>query len=186
MTEKPQLQNMGLIYAKRLTCILISLFLFTNHGLTQSLDELPLDSLLKWVSDNAYGIYTNNNAPEVHHYACLSLMKAKKDDNTPKIIEACQNLALVHYAIADEDLPDSTLFYDQMALDYLLKTDDQKAIASAYAYVGSDYAGLGDYESAQSNLLKGLEIYERIADLEGLISVYQSLSFLYKIWRERY
>lgn len=171
---------MKLIYIKRLTSILIGLFLCTNHGLTQSLDELPLDSLLQWVSDNAYGIYTNNNAPEVHHYACLSLKRAKKNNNIPEIVEACQNLALVHYAIEDEELPDSTLFYDQMALDYLLKTDDQKAIASAYTYVGNDYAALGDYESAQSNLLKGLEIYDRIADLKGVARAYKNLSFLYK------
>ena len=129
---------MKLIYVKRITSILIGLFLSTNYGLTQSLDELPLDSLLQWVSDNAYGVYTNNNAPEVHNYACLSLRRAKKNNTTPEIVEACQNLALVHYVIEDEELPDSTLFYDQMALDYLLKTDDQKAIASAYTYVGND------------------------------------------------
>ena len=159
---------------------MLGLFLSANYGLTQSLEELPLDSLLQWVSDNAYGVYTNNNAPEVHHYACLSLRRAKKNNTIPEIVEACQNLALVHYVIEDEELPDSTLFYDQMALDYLLKTDDQKAIASAYTYVGNDYASLGDYESAQSNLLKGLEIYDRIADLKGVARAYKNLSFLYR------
>ncbi|HKK76175.1 MAG TPA: histidine kinase dimerization/phosphoacceptor domain -containing protein [Saprospiraceae bacterium] len=171
---------MKLIYVKPITSILLGLFLSANYGLTQSLEELPLDSLLQWVSDNAYGVYTNNNAPEVHHYACLSLRRAKKNNTIPEIVEACQNLALVHYVIEDEELPDSTLFYDQMALDYLLKTDDQKAIASAYTYVGNDYASLGDYESAQSNLLKGLEIYDRIADLKGVARAYKNLSFLYR------
>lgn len=160
--------------------ILIGCLLYSNQGITQSLDELPLDSLMQWVSDNAYGIYTNKNAPEVHHYAGLSLLRAKKNNTIPEIVEACQNLALVHYVIEDKDLPDSTLFYDQMALDYLLKTDDQQAIASAYTYVGNDYAGLGDYESAQSNLLKGIEIYESIADLKGVARIHKDLSFLYK------
>ncbi|GAB5552546.1 MAG: hypothetical protein Sapg2KO_21370 [Saprospiraceae bacterium] len=160
--------------------VLIGCLLYSNQGLTQSPDELPLDSLLQWVSDNAYDIYTNNNAPEVHHYACLSLMKAKKNGATEKIIKACQNLAYVHYAIEDKDVPDSTLFYDQMALDYLLKTDDQEAIASAYCYVGSGHTSLGDYKSAQSSFLKGLEIYENIGDQKGVARVYKELSFLYK------
>lgn len=160
--------------------ILISLFLYPNYGNAQSLDELPLDSLIQWVSNNAYTINTNANAVEVHHYACLSLTRAKENNNIPKIIEACQNLALVHWSIEDKDVPDSTLFYDQMALDYLLKTDDQAAIASAYSYVGSDYAASKDFENAQLNALKGLEIYESIGDLKGVARVYKDLSYLYK------
>ncbi|MEM8525618.1 MAG: hypothetical protein AAGG68_13335, partial [Bacteroidota bacterium] len=91
--------------------ILTTLILTSFHLLitAQSLEQLPLDSLIQWVSDNAYCIYENENTEEVHSYAYQCLMRAKKEAEITKIIAASQNLALLHYLIEDKNVPDSSL-----------------------------------------------------------------------------
>ncbi|MEM8528138.1 MAG: histidine kinase dimerization/phosphoacceptor domain -containing protein, partial [Bacteroidota bacterium] len=110
-------------------------------------------------------------------YQCL--MRAKKEAEITKIIAASQNLALLHYLIEDKNVPDSSLFYDQMALDYLLQTADKAATAKAYNYVAGDYLELDDYENAQANYLKSLKLYENLDDQAGMAKVYSDISFLY-------
>ncbi|MEN0050416.1 MAG: histidine kinase dimerization/phosphoacceptor domain -containing protein [Bacteroidota bacterium] len=152
---------------------------FSSQLNAQSLEHLPLDSLMQWVNENARTIYENGNTTQVHHYAYLCLTRAKEQAAIDHIIEASQNLAMLHYMMEDKNVPDSSLFYDQLALEYLLRTDDKVAIAKAYNYVAGDYLGLDDYENAQANYLKSLEVREELNDQKGMAKVYSDLSFLY-------
>jgi two-component sensor histidine kinase len=164
-----------------LTLIGIICFLFSNG---QSPTHLPLDSLTKWVSESIGNIYSNDNIPTVQHFAHVCLIRAKVNGATEGIVEAYQNLAYLHYMIEDERTPDSTLYYDQMALEVLKNKGNQAALAKAYSYVGNDYTAIDDYKSAQFHLLKAVEIYESINDLEGRAKGYESLGFLYKAMKD--
>ncbi|MEM1325602.1 MAG: histidine kinase dimerization/phosphoacceptor domain -containing protein [Bacteroidota bacterium] len=161
--------------------LLIALFFISFWSLlcAQSLDHLPVDSLLNWVSEHAYEIHEKEDAAAVHHYAYLTLLKAQVENKPSTLAKAAQNLALVHYVIEDQSVPDSSLFYDQMALDYLLQTDNKPAIAAAYKYIGGDYQTSDDYGSAQESYLSALKIYEELDDQPGAAEVYADLSFLY-------
>jgi signal transduction histidine kinase len=72
-------------------------------------------------------------------------------------------------------LPDSAIFYCDIALFTAKKLDYKKGIAICLNYRGSIYSYMGLFEKAIDNYLKSLKIYEDIHDLQGMALCYLNI-----------
>jgi signal transduction histidine kinase len=76
-------------------------------------------------------------------------------------------------------MPDSAMFYCDIALFTAKKLDYKKGIAICLNYRGSIYSYMGLYEKAIDNYLKSLKIYEEMKDTHGMAMCYGNIGTSY-------
>ncbi len=71
---------------------------------------------------------------------------------------------------ANQDRPDSALFYFNASRQGYEKLGDQRGVAATFSKIGWVYNYLGDYEKAQQVDLESLSQYEKLGDERGIAS----------------
>ncbi len=161
---------------KRSVIIFIVCFLWMqNFAFAQPLKDLPLDSLVSWLSDN----YTTKG-DSIYRYAHAALQQARMKKDWYLEAKSYENLAFwfFHHGITQRERGDSVLFYDQKALEAYLKLGNKKYIAKAYSYLAADYNNQGKYRQGEDLIFKSIENFEAVNDQEGIASNYYSLAIL--------
>lgn len=157
---------------------LIGIFLIPMVSFAQQslrLKDLPLDSLVSWLSDN----YTTKG-DSVHQYARIALQQARMKKDLYLEAKSYDNLAswFYYHGIVQQDRADSVLLYDQKALEAYQKLGNKKYIAEAYNHLASDYINQGKYKQGEDLLFKSIQNFEAVNDQEGIATAYYSLAIL--------
>ncbi|MCB0478013.1 MAG: tetratricopeptide repeat protein [Crocinitomicaceae bacterium] len=171
--------------AKYLICLL---FFYNFNGFTQNVDE-KLDSLylveksgklsqkekvdnLNQISFAARGYYPDVNKS----YAIKAIAEAKKIDYPKGLVDAYQQMASYYYYESEYD---SSIFFNEEALELALKHDLKEFIARSYNNISVDYDELGELDKAITYSMKALKIYEEIGDIDGMASCYLECGNVY-------
>ncbi|MEI8204629.1 MAG: tetratricopeptide repeat-containing sensor histidine kinase [Bacteroidota bacterium] len=76
-------------------------------------------------------------------------------------------------------LPDSAMYYCDIALFIAKKLNYKKGIASCLNYKGSIYSYMGLFEKAIDNYLNSLKLYEELHDAQGMALCYGNIGTLH-------
>ncbi len=155
--------------------LILALSVATNYVVrAQSLENLALDSLIRWVDANMY----DDDGQKVFRYAHLARYRAQQAGNAEWLGDIHEHLATWHFSHSESGNRDSIFYYDRQALEYYLKTDNLKKQASAYLHVGTNFAELQRYRQAQEYTLQGIRLLEKINDRPGLARAYADMCYV--------
>jgi len=162
-----------------LSALLMSISVFIGAQ-SDSLRLLPLDSLFSYLGKEVNNINVSHRFDETFQAAHYALNKAMAAGDPEKIAKAHNILGSFHYYSVRSNNPDSTYYHDNKTLEYLLKTNNQEKIASAYERVGKDLVSMGRYLEAEEHFFKVLSIYEQLEQPINIGVAYASLNYLFR------
>lgn len=145
-----------------------------------SLYTLPLDSLINLIKDSVYGVNATNRHQETLQLAQFVLKRTYQEGNMEQIASVHDLIALWHYYSVKSNNPDSVLFHDRKALEYLNQSNNAQRLANAHDRVGKDLVVLGRFMEAEKEFFEVIKIYESLDEPMELGSAYASLNYLYR------
>ncbi len=133
-----------------------------------ALKDLPLDSLMSWLSDNF--------AVTDHFYydANLALRKALQEKDNAAIANCHALLSKWHYSATYRN-KDSILYHEKQGLHHNILTQDKENIAVAYVNYGTFLKDLGKYKEGETQLMKAVAIYKALGNQAGIANCYRRL-----------
>ena len=102
-----------------------------------------------------------------------NLINTAKDDTSK--IKLVYNLGRIY----ENNLPDTAIYYYNVALSISIKTDSKKYAAICLGQIGNVYYLVGEFEKAIEFTLKSLAIYESIDKQKGISMCYKTLGDIY-------
>ncbi len=103
-----------------------------------ALKDLPLDSLVSWLSDNF------SVTDHFYYDAHFALRKALQEKDNAAIANCHALLSMWHYSATYRN-KDSILYHEKQGLHYKILTQDKENIAVAYVNYGTSLKDLGKY-----------------------------------------
>lgn len=153
---------------------------FPASGQIDSLQHLPLDSLIDLLSREVSEVNNSQRYAETRELAFYALGRAQKEGDPALLAEVHQELGNWHYYSVTSNDPDSVYYHDVQVLNYLQQTDNQQETAAAARRVGMDLVGMGRYREAEEYIFEAIAILEAIDLPLEVGSTYSALNYLYR------
>jgi len=135
---------------------------------------MPIDSVLSWMRANVYENTTTY--PEIGLKA-LQLTNAKK---TPLKSAGLHEEMANWYGYHGLFPQDSVVYHSEKTLEYYQKTGDKTKVAASCRVLAIDYLNQNELAKSQTVLFQALELFEELADEQGMAKVYRVLADLHE------